>query len=238
MLSAAEARAQITTDRVGAGRCAVVAGATGLVGGRLLTRLMAAPDYLRVVALTRRPLPLHGAQLIVRPARFDALDETLHDAVLADPPVDVFCCLGTTMAAAGSREAFAAIDRDAVLALGRWAAARQARRMIVVSAVGADASSRVFYNRIKGEAEAGLQRLALSSLTLLRPSLLVGERRERRLGESLALAVSRPLRALLPRALQPVQADDVAAAMLAAARADAPPREIASAQMHGAAARV
>lgn len=220
-----------------AGRAAVLAGGTGLVGSHLLPRLLAAPEYARVIALTRRPPGASAPTLIERPARFDALDSVLPDCMQAGAAVDVFCCLGTTIAAAGSQAAFAAVDRDAVVALGRWAAAQGARRMLVVTAVGADPTSRVFYNRIKGETEAALRALPLAALTVLRPSLLEGERRERRPGESIALALSRPLRRWLPTGLRPVRAADVAATLLAAARNVSPPAVIASAQMHGAADR-
>jgi uncharacterized protein YbjT (DUF2867 family) len=216
---------------------AVLAGASGLVGSLLLPRLLAAPEYARVIALTRRPLGVSAAHLVERPAQFDALDAVMSEAVPVGTVFDVFCCLGTTIAAAGSQAAFAAVDRDAVVALGRWAAAQGARRMLVVTAVGADPASRVFYNRIKGETEAALRALPLAALTVLRPSLLDGARRQFRPAESIALAVSRPLRRWLPAGMRPVRAADVAATLLAAARSDSPSAVIASAQMHGAAVR-
>lgn len=233
----AAGRADSAEQAGAAKRVAVLAGASGLVGALLLPRLLAAPEYARVIALTRRPLGVSAAHLVERPARFDALDAVLADAAPVGTMLDVFCTLGTTIAAAGSQAAFAAVDRDAVVALGRWAAAQRARRMLVVTAVGADPASRVFYNRIKGETEAALRALPLNALTVLRPSLLDGARRQFRPGESFALALSRPLRRWLPAGMRPVRAADVAATLLAAARSDLPPTVIASAQMHGAADR-
>ena len=124
-----------------------------------------------------------------------------------------------------------------MLALGRWARGVRAHRMIVISAAGADAASRVFYNRVKGETERDLAALRLRSLVIVRPSLLSGQRDEFRLGERLALIATRPFRALIPAGVRPIAAADVARAMLDAALADAPPAVIDSAAMQGAGSR-
>lgn len=217
-------------------RTAVVAGATGLVGTELLRLLTEAPEYSRVVALARRPPAIGSPKLVVRRARFDALADELAD--LRAAPVDVFCCLGTTIAAAGSQLAFRVVDHDYVLAVGRWARDAHARRLLVVSALGADPASRVFYNRVKGETERDLAALGLESLVIVRPSLLDGDRAERRTGERLAILAARPLRGLLPASVRPVRARDVAASLLLATRAETTPRIVDSAQMHGAAERI
>jgi uncharacterized protein YbjT (DUF2867 family) len=222
-------------DSPEARRTAVVAGATGLVGAELVARLLRTPAYARVVALARRPLGVRDAHLVVVEAAFDRLPSVLGHAVRSGPAPDVFCCLGSTLKAAGSESAFQRVDHDHVVALGRWARSVGARRMLVVSALGADPGSRVFYNRVKGETERDLAALGLASLVLLRPSLLVGRRAEFRLGERLALIAARPLRRWLPAAVRPVAAADVAQAMIDAALAQAPPSVIASAAMHGAA---
>lgn len=216
-------------------RTAVVAGATGLVGRELTIRLLGERRYEHVVALARRPLPLTDARLTVVDAAYDRLSSVLNGVSDKDGPLDVFCCLGTTIRAAGSEEAFRRVDHDYVLALGRWARARGARRMVVISALGADAASRVFYNRVKGETERDLAALGLASLVIVRPSLLAGDREEFRVGERLALIATRPLRALLPAGVRPIAAADVAQSMLNAALADAPPALIDSAAMQGAA---
>jgi uncharacterized protein YbjT (DUF2867 family) len=227
----------MTDRRPRARQLAVVAGASGLVGGELLLRLIRNPVYSRVVALTRRPLGIDSVRLSEVPARFESLDAALSRAMSEPARLDAYCCLGTTIRTAGSEAAFRTVDHDYVVAFGHWAARHRAHRLVVVSALGADARSAVFYNRIKGETENALRALAPSSLVILRPSLLDGDRRERRLGESFALALARPLRAVLPAAFRPVHADDVAQSMIDAALMDAVPGTIESAAMHGAAAR-
>jgi uncharacterized protein YbjT (DUF2867 family) len=218
-------------------RSAVVAGASGLVGRELTGRLLGTPAYDRVIAPVRRPLAIAHDRLTEVDAAYDRLPAALAPHLSRRAPVDVFCCLGTTLRAAGSQAAFRRVDHDHVLALGRWARSAGARRMVVVSALGADPASGVFYNRVKGETERDLAALGLASLVIVRPSLLVGDRAEFRLGERLALLAARPLRALLPRAIRPVAAADVAQSMIDAALDDRPPPVIESAALHGAAAR-
>ncbi len=217
-------------------RTAVVAGASGLIGRELLTRLLREPVYEIVVALTRRRLNA-GDRIVEVPAHFDKLGRLLAAVVPADATVDAYCCLGTTLRTAGSEAAFRQVDFDYVLAFGRWAAQHPVRRLVVITALGADVESRVFYNRVKGQVEVALRELTSLALTIVRPSLLDGPRAEWRVGEFLALAVSRPLRGLLPARVRPVRAEDVAQSMIdAAQRADAPAL-IESADMHGSAAR-
>jgi uncharacterized protein YbjT (DUF2867 family) len=150
---------------------------------------------------------------------------------------DVYCALGTTLKAAGSQAAFRRVDHDHVLALGQWAVRAGARRLLVVSAVGADAHAASFYSRVKGDTEAALRALPLRSLVIARPSLLDGARDQWRTGERLALAFTRPLRPLIPAALRPIGADDVAAALWQAAQQAEPPAVLTSAAMQGAARR-
>lgn len=217
-------------------RVAVVAGATGLVGGELVRRLLAVPSYQRVVALARRPLTLSDARLAVVIPDFERLEPTLTPAT-AGTAIDVYCCLGTTIGTAGSEAAFRRVDHDFVIALARWAARAGARRMVVISALGADVASRVFYNRVKGETERDLAALGLPSLVILRPSLLSGDRSEFRFGERAALALTTPWRRLIPARVRPVAAADVAQAMIDVALAERPPGVIESAAMQGAAGR-
>jgi uncharacterized protein YbjT (DUF2867 family) len=220
-------------------KTAVVAGSTGLVGSCLVELLTAAPEYSLVVALTRRPLTSSNETLQWRKVDFEQLDRVLGDIRGSESaPLDAFCCLGTTIKMAGSEDAFRRIDVDYVVRFGQWARAANARRLVVVSALGADPASRVFYNRVKGDAEQALGALGLPSLVVLRPSLIDGERSGFRPGEQLALKLLRPMRAILPRSLRPVRDIDVAATMLAAARFDRAPLLIESAQMHEAAARL
>lgn len=217
-----------------AARTAVVAGASGLVGTALLHRLLRQPEYENIVALTRRPLNVEPRVLQV-PARFDDL-ATVLDPLTEAGSVDAFCCLGTTMKSAGSEAAFRRVDYEYVVAFGEWAKTRRAHRLIVVSATGADATSSVRYNRIKGETEDALRALSVP-LVVLRPSLLDGARVERRVGEALALALTRPLRALIPATVRPVAVDDVAQSMLDAALSPQLVPVVNSAAMQEAAAR-
>jgi uncharacterized protein YbjT (DUF2867 family) len=214
----------------------VVAGASGLVGRELVTRLARTPAYARIIALTRRALQIKHPGLVEAPARFDALDDVLAP-LLQHSSVNAYCCLGTTIRAAGSQQAFRRVDHDLVLAFARWAASVPVSRLVIVSALGADARSRVFYNRVKGETEDELRAIAGSSLVLIRPSLLDGPRTERRWGEALALAMSRPVRTWLPASLRPVPVEDVAQSMITEALADSPAAVLEAAALHGAARR-
>lgn len=194
-------------------RTALLVGATGLVGGHCLDLLLSEPAHARVVVLGRRPLGRSHPRLEERVVDFDRLEETAG----IGPVDELFCALGTTIAKAGSREAFQRVDHDYPLAAARLAARGGARSCLLVSALGADPASRVFYNRVKGETEEALQRLPLERVVILRPSLLLGERTERRRGEAVATALSRPLRALMVgplRRYRPIPAREVAAAMV------------------------
>jgi uncharacterized protein YbjT (DUF2867 family) len=194
-------------------RRALIAGATGLVGARLLDALLADPAYRTVRALARRPLARRHPKLAVEIADFDRLQD------IRFPHVDdVYCCLGTTIAAAGSRAAFRRVDFDYPLAIARAALAAGARQFLFVSAMGANARSPVFYSRVKGELEQAVAGLGYRSAIAFRPSLLAGEREERRSGERAALAVLVPLAFLVPRKYRPVPATAVAQAMLGCAK--------------------
>ncbi|EQM67224.1 uncharacterized protein YbjT (DUF2867 family) [Pseudomonas alcaligenes] len=163
----------------------LLAGATGLTGEHLLDRLLNEPTVERVLAPTRRPLAEHK--------RLDNPVGEIADLLphLQGPVDTAFCCLGSTIRQAGSQEAFRAIDLDLVLAVGARARELGARHYLVISALGADASSSVFYNRTKGEMEAALKAQDWPQLTLVRPSLLLGPRSEFRLGERLAAPLMR-----------------------------------------------
>jgi uncharacterized protein YbjT (DUF2867 family) len=196
-------------------RTALIAGASGLVGRYLLDLLTGAPEYDRVVAVARRPLEVEHAKLVEIVSSFDALDQ-LPRPLHGD---DAFCCLGTTIRKAGSREAFRAVDHAAVLAFA-WAAKRGgAKRFFLVSSMGADPESRFFYPRIKGETEQALQVMGFETLAIFRPSLLLGPRSEYRFGERLAaagLALVQPLLLGGWRKFRAIHAATVARAMLRA----------------------
>lgn len=196
-------------------KTAVIAGASGLVGGHLLRILLETPDYSGVWAVVRRPLGVKHPKL--REAPFAAL-EAREGLPRAE---DVFCCLGTTIAKAGSRAAFRAVDYELPLALARWAKRAGAGRFLLVTSGGADPKSRIFYSRTKGELEKAIAALALPSLEVFRPSLLLGEREEERPGERVAQAVLPWLSPLLVgplRNVRAIKAETVARAMLKVAR--------------------
>lgn len=176
---------------------AVIAGASGLVGSRLLLQLLERADIATVVSVSRRPLGVASPKLReVIVADFATLAD--HAAELRG---DVYyCCLGTTIRAAGSQAAFRRVDYDAVVAFGRVALANGARSLTVISAAGAKASSFVFYNRVKGDAENALATLGLNALVIFQPGLLMGERMESRPGERGAIRAVETLERFLPQA--------------------------------------
>ncbi|XXF79060.1 oxidoreductase [Myxococcaceae bacterium GXIMD 01537] len=199
-------------------RTALLTGASGLVGGHLLDALLESPLYREVCSLGRRELPRQHPRLVQRTVDFAHLE-----GVPLPRADDAFCCLGTTIKKAGSQEAFRAVDHDAVLAFARAAKQAGARRFLVVTALGADARSRIFYNRVKGETEEALKAVGFESLVILRPSLLLGERTETRTGEQVAAAVSKVLGPLLrPFGSRPIEGRTVARAMLALASQASP----------------
>ena len=199
---------------------ALLAGATGLVGAHLLTRLLAHPSYSRVEVLVRRELPIHHPKLAARLVDFEHLHVYPGNAAH-----DVFCCLGTTIGKAGSQEAFQRVDHDYPLALANLASAAGAQQFLMVSSLGADALSSVFYSRVKGETERDIAAIGLPKSIFMRPSILRGERQEVRTGEKLGIFVGRVIAPLFIGSLRkyrPIQADHVAAAMIYAANHDFP----------------
>lgn len=185
----------------------LLAGATGLIGSRVLALL---PD---AVPVGRRPTG--RAREVV--ADFTALPPL--------PPATVaICALGTTIRAAGSEAAFRAVDFDAVLAFARAAQAAGVTHFILVTAVGADARSRVFYSRVKGEIETAVAALGFARLDLIQPGLILGPRADRRPVEAILQQVTPWLDPLLVGGLDKygaIAADTVAAAIAALARQDA-----------------
>ena len=198
----------------------VLAGATGLVGGHCLTQLLADPAIGAVTVVTRRALPHTDPKLTAVVMDFDHLADHAQ-ALAADA---VLCCLGTTHRAAGSPEGFAKVDHIYVAELARLAALRGVRRFVLVSAVAADPASPVFYNRIKGRAEAAVSELPFEAVHLLRPSLLLGERPEPRPAEDWSRSFM-PLWSMLMwgpfSRYRPVAAETVAARMVELAKSDA-----------------
>lgn len=199
-----------------ANRVALVAGASGMVGLALVRHLIASGEYTRVIALSRRPLPVEAPRLANRIIRFAAMENELR-GLSCD---DAYCCLGTTLRAAGSPQAFRAVDYDLVLRFARLAQTAGARALVTVSAAGAAPDARNFYLRVKGEAELALEALRFRSLHLMQPALLLGPRAEWRPAEALGRMVMPLLNPLLLGRYERWRAVDVgtvAAAMRAAA---------------------
>jgi uncharacterized protein YbjT (DUF2867 family) len=188
-----------------------------MVGGLLLKTLLDAPDYTRVYALTRRPFGKEHPKLANRVVIFERMADQLKGLVAQD----AFCCIGTTIAEAGSQEAFRAADVDAVLLFARTARAAQATRFVVVSSVGANSQSKKFYLRTKGEMEEAVTDLGFTSVDILQPSLLLGPRKQLRpleiTGRIFAPLIN-PLLTGTREAYRAVPAETVAKAMLGAAR--------------------
>lgn len=204
---------------------AMIAGATGLVGGKILELLLADPAYEAVHSLVRRPPPTAAAgKLATHVVDFDALAAEDETAVLALPAVDhVFISLGTTIKKAGSQEAFRKVDFAYVVAAARAARARGARRVGLVSSLGAAADSSVFYNRVKGEAEEVLKGLGYEATVLARPSILDGDRQESRPGERVGLAVGNALSFVMVGSLRkyrPIPIERVARGLVRAVKDD------------------
>jgi uncharacterized protein YbjT (DUF2867 family) len=209
----------------------VVAGASGLVGREILQGLLADDTVAAVHALARRPLDARHPKLTVHTVDFSA--------VPALPPIDeAYLALGTTIKVAGSQSAFRAVDFEANLAVARAAKAAGAQRIGVVSAMGADSGSRIFYNRVKGQLEEALALMRFHGLVIARPSFLVGDRERLgqpvRGGEKLALRVSTLLRPLIPDDYRSIRAENVARSLLRAVPAAAAVRVIVSGEMQEA----
>ncbi|MDG0817855.1 Rossmann-fold NAD(P)-binding domain-containing protein [Bdellovibrio svalbardensis] len=187
-------------------------GASGLVGHELLL-LLAHLDQVRSVrAVTRSPLgriPPKAENIILD---FAKMEEHLD---IFKAPIFI-CCLGSTIKKAGSQEAFKKVDLEYVLHFARLAEKAKAQKFLVISAMGADANSKVFYNQIKGEMEKGLRGLQIPQVEIFRPSLILGERKEKRTGEDLAKRFAPLMNKLLVGPLKkyrPIEASDIAKAM-------------------------
>jgi len=190
-----------------------LAGASGLVGGALLRRLLQDDHFERVVSFGRRSLPIQDPKLVQVETDFSS--DGVFDAAAA--PAVAFSCLGTTIRKAGSQEAFRRVDHDAVLAFAQAARRRGASTFIHVSSLGADPGSRAFYGRVKGETERDVQALGFARVHALRPSILDGDRDERRPAERVGLVIGLALAPLLGK-YRPTPVRAVAATMVALAR--------------------
>lgn len=198
-------------------KTALIAGATGLTGSALLKILAASGTYSKIIVLSRRQLTdlPECAETIIT----DAASLHLHsNALLA---ADVFCCLGTTIKKAGSKEAFKNTDFDYPLALARITKENGAKRFLIISSIGANEKSIFFYTRVKGMIENALKESGFDTLCIFRPSLLLGKRKEFRTGEYMGTLLYKALSWIFTgplRRYRGIRADTVAQAMYKAAQ--------------------
>ncbi len=184
---------------------AIVAGATGLVGNELVRGLLSDPAFTRIIVYSRKPLTVSDERLTLIQGELGEMN--LHREELKG---DVyFSCLGTTIKTAGSQDNFRKVDFHAVVSFGRIAFSHKARKMIVVSASGANSQSKIFYSRVKGETEKALKDLGLSSLAIFRPGLLIGDRSENRAVERVSIRAYKILKHVVPLKLSKSVGTDV-----------------------------
>lgn len=193
-------------------RAAIVVGATGLTGTSLVKQLCENDEYVSVTVIARRELAFTHPKLEVKIRNFDTLEEK--DIELAH---ELYCCLGTTIKKAGSREEFEKVDFEYPLTIASLAKKRGIPHILVITAMGANENSPFYYNRVKGKLEHDLMEIGLQRLSIIRPSLLVGEREEFRLGEKVGEQVLKFVKPLLVGPLKrsrSIEASQVAKAMI------------------------
>lgn len=191
-------------------KTALVAGSTGLIGNQLIRLLLDDTGYEKVIAISRKPLEIHHSKLKNVIADLSSL-ATQKDTLIAD---EVYCCLGTTMRTAGSKEAFRAVDFDYPLALAKISFENGAKSFCLVSALGANPDSFIFYNRVKGEIENAIDEIGFDRYHIFQPSLLLGDRSEKRAGEDSAKTAYKLFGFLIPKKYQAIEAIKVARAMI------------------------
>ena len=191
-------------------KTAIIAGTSGLIGSQLLELLVKEQGYDKVIALSRNPLKPASPKLQNLVVNFDALWDYA-DRLRGD---DVFCCLGTTMKRAGSKEAFRTVDFEYPVALASITKEQGARQFLIVTASGANKDSLIFYNRVKGEVQESIVKIGFEAIHILQPSLLIGHRTEKRAGEGVATGVMKVLDILIPKKNKAIDPVKVARAMV------------------------
>lgn len=197
---------------------ALLAGATGLVGNELLGVLLSSNQYKEVIVISRKPLNWEHEKLKTVLVKDFADIRNQAEKLKAD---DVFCCLGTTMKKAGSKEDFERVDYEYPMLLATIAKNNNAKQFLLVSAKGASVNSFFYYNKVKGKLEQELQGMNFQQLKIFRPSLLLGDRQERRAGEDIAKVISQKLPFLYAGPMKqysPIHAKEVATGMHKAAQ--------------------
>ena len=198
-------------------KVALLAGASGLVGQQLLTLLLAEPSYSKVVVLVRKPLAISHPKLEQYVIDFSIA--SVEQNGLKGLAVDhAFCTLGTTIKRAGSKAAFRQVDQQYAANVAQIAKKSGAQLFGIVTAMAANSDSMFFYNQVKGDVEVELQKIGFEHLAAFRPSMLVGDRGEKRFGEQLGAVLMRGLSFLIPQNYKVINVKDVAAAMLSYAK--------------------
>jgi uncharacterized protein YbjT (DUF2867 family) len=198
-------------------KVAVLFGASGLVGNYCLRRLLVHQAYEKVISIGRSPIKASHPKLIHYEVNLSNPDNYRH-LMQGD---DLFVCMGTTMKKAGSREAFYEVDHDLIFTIAKTGSLQGINQLIIISALGADSKSLVYYLKVKGILEEDVRRLPFWGIHILRPSILLGQREENRPVEKIAGRLSKGLQLFSGSILgdiAPVQADDVAKAMVIAAQ--------------------
>ena len=172
---------------------AIVAGASGLIGGELLKVLLSSSDYEEVLILVRKELPVTHPKLVQLVINFDELNKW-KQSITGNA---LFCCLGTTMAKTPNKTVYRKIDHDYPIELAQIAKQNGIKQYHLVSALGADSNSSSFYTKLKGETEADIEKIGLSTLHIYRPSLLTGNRNETRILERAATLLMKVIDPLL-----------------------------------------
>ena len=193
-------------------RTAIVVGATGLTGASLVKQLCENEAYISVTVLARKKPDFEHPKLEVKIRSFDNLEE--NDIGFAQ---ELYCCLGTTIKKAGTKEAFEKVDFEYPLYIASLAKKRGIPHMLVITAMGANESSPFYYNRVKGKLEHALIELNLQQLSIIRPSLLVGDRKEFRFGEKVGEYLLKMMKPVLVGPLKrtrAIHASQVAKAMI------------------------
>jgi uncharacterized protein YbjT (DUF2867 family) len=191
-------------------KTALIAGSTGLIGRQLLQLLLESDRYTVVKALTRTKLPVEHPKLIQVLTDYQNL-ESKKEQLAAD---DVFCCLGTTMAKARSKSKFRQVDYVYPVELAKIVSTLGAKQFLIVSALGADGKSSIYYNHVKGEVEETVSKIDFSAVHIFRPSLLLGVRGEKRPGEDVAKLVYKIFWFVIPDKYKAIESGKVAKAML------------------------
>lgn len=189
-------------------KTAIVIGATGLIGKALTNELIKSDKYSNIILLVRKVSGIQHPKIKELIFNYDHPDASL---LKGD---DLFCSLGTTIKTAGSQEAFKKVDLDYVITIAKLAYQNGIAQIGVVSAIGADAGSGIFYNRVKGRMEEQLKTIGFKTCFVFRPSMLLGNRQEFRLGESIGKFLMQVLSAFIPKKYKAIQDSQVAQAMI------------------------